>query len=271
MSERMVIAIEYEVITGEQVESRDYMQRALTGAMTQIREGADRLDPNHVKVVGVHVGVEDFVDRVLALFAKDASAPNEAPSSPVEATAGSEQRPDHTGVIRGADEAEARRMARYAKAIHDEAERLGVGRVMMLPEIVILARAVMALADAEAEDQRAAYGFLEVEVAEQIAKVAERDATIERFERWLRAERVISDSRNATIERLWAQLNEATNVPHNDPEFGFDKTAALSDPGPEALETSSGWSGPIYWTDDHDGNTTRCPGCYRATHQGTCR
>jgi len=33
---------------------------------------------------------------------------------------------------------------------------------------------------AEAEDQRAAYGFLEVEVAEQIAKVAERDATIAR-------------------------------------------------------------------------------------------
>ena len=84
--------------------------------------------------------------------------------------------------------------------------------------------------------------------------------------------------RDATIERLWAQLNEATNVPdHNDPEFGFDKTAALSDPGEDApspiggLETSSGWSGPIYWTDDHDGNTTRCPGCYRATHQGTCR
>jgi len=33
---------------------------------------------------------------------------------------------------------------------------------------------------AEAEDQRAAYGFLEVEVAEQIAKVTERDATIAR-------------------------------------------------------------------------------------------
>jgi len=39
--------------------------------------------------------------------------------------------------------------------------------------------------------------------------------------------------RDATIERLWAQLNEATNVPdHNDPEFGFDKTAALSEPTP---------------------------------------
>ena len=88
MSERMVIVIEYEVITGEQVESRDYMQRALTGAMTQIREGADHLDPNHVKVVGVHVGVEDFVDRVLALFAKDASALNGAPSSPMETTEG---------------------------------------------------------------------------------------------------------------------------------------------------------------------------------------
>jgi len=107
MSERMVIVIEYEVITGEQVESRDYMQRALTGAMTQIREGADRLDPNHVKVVAAHVGVDEFVDRVLALFAKDASAPNGAPSSPVETTDAPEQRPDPMGVIRPADEAVA--------------------------------------------------------------------------------------------------------------------------------------------------------------------
>jgi len=79
----------------------------------------------------------------------------------------------------------------------------------------------MAIADAEHADLIAAYGFLEIEVAEQIAKVGERDAT---------------------IERLWAQLNEATNRPdHNDPEFGFDKTAALSDPGEdgarEALAT----------------------------------
>jgi len=39
------------------------------------------------------------------------------------------------------------------------------------------------------------------------------------------------DDAEARVERLWAQLNEATNTPHNDPEFGFDKTAALSDPG----------------------------------------
>ena len=38
-------------------------------------------------------------------------------------------------------------------------------------------------------------------------------------------------AKDATIERLWRQLNEAANVPdHNDPEFGFDKTAALSEP-----------------------------------------
>jgi hypothetical protein len=36
----------------------------------------------------------------------------------------------------------------------------------------------------------------------------------------------------AAIEWMWAQLNEATDTPHNDPEFGFDKTAALS----EAIE-----------------------------------
>ena len=154
-------------------------------------------------------------------FAKDVpETPSKAPSSPMETTAGSEQRPDHTGVIRGADEAEARRMARYAKAIHDEAERLGVGRVMMLPEIVILARAVMALADAEAEDQRAAYGFLEVEVAEQVAKVTERDEVIENWRAahhrlWVECDSAITSlrDRNATIERVRALLNEATNMP----------------------------------------------------------
>jgi hypothetical protein len=39
-------------------------------------------------------------------FAKDVpETPSKAPSSPMETTAGSEQRPDHTGVIRRADEA----------------------------------------------------------------------------------------------------------------------------------------------------------------------
>jgi len=41
---------------------------------------------------------------------------SKAPSSPTETTAGSEQRPDHTGVIRGADEAETR-LARYDAAM----------------------------------------------------------------------------------------------------------------------------------------------------------
>jgi len=64
MSERLVIVIEYDVVGPDP-------HQALRDAMTQIREGADRLDPNHVKVVGVHVGVEDFVDRVLALPRSD--------------------------------------------------------------------------------------------------------------------------------------------------------------------------------------------------------
>ena len=60
MSERLVIVIEYDVETD--------MQQALTEAVTQIREGCDRLDPDHIKVVGIHVGIKDFVDQVLALF-----------------------------------------------------------------------------------------------------------------------------------------------------------------------------------------------------------
>jgi len=109
----------------------------------------------------------------------------------------------------------------------------------------------------------------------------------ERDEAWaaLKAERVISRSRDATIERLWAQLNEATNVPddqgvtstllieatgvesseykHNDPEFGFDKTAALSDPDEDAPCPDS--CGGQSWTraDTSRGKRWRCDTCGR--------
>ena len=63
MSERLVIVIEYDVHTD--------MQQALTEALAQIKEGADRLDPEHVKAVQIHVGIEDFVDKVLDLFITD--------------------------------------------------------------------------------------------------------------------------------------------------------------------------------------------------------
>jgi hypothetical protein len=62
---RLVIVIEYDVCTD--------MQPALNEAMERVLEGADRLDPERIKVVGVHVGVEDFAGRVLALFAKAAA------------------------------------------------------------------------------------------------------------------------------------------------------------------------------------------------------
>jgi len=137
-------------------------------------------------VSAIRTGLELRRALWLALTADNPlSRLTKAPSSPTETTDAPEQRPDHTGVIRGADEAEARRMARYAKAIHDEAERLGVGRVMMLPEIVILARAVMAVADAE-----------------HAALIAE----VERLKDLVAA-------REDTAERLWRELEEATNVP----------------------------------------------------------
>jgi len=115
---------------------------------------------------------------------------NKAPSSPMETTDAPGQRPDHTGVIRRADEAE--RFNTYLHAISALSPPRRPDHWVKFSTRMAIADACMALADAEAEDQRAAYGFLEVEVAEQIAKVAER---------------------NATIERLWRQLNEATNVP----------------------------------------------------------
>jgi len=60
MGERMVIVIEYDADLDT--------QQALNDAMTQIREGADRLDPELIKVVRVHVGTKDYADRVLAVF-----------------------------------------------------------------------------------------------------------------------------------------------------------------------------------------------------------
>jgi hypothetical protein len=69
MSERMVIVIEYE--------AGPDMQQALTDAMTQIQEGAERLTRyrrEHIKVVQVHVAVKDSADRVLAVFDDDESA-----------------------------------------------------------------------------------------------------------------------------------------------------------------------------------------------------
>jgi len=64
MGERMVIVIEYDADLDT--------ERALNDAMAQIREGADHLDPEHIKVVRVHVGTKDYADRVLAVFDKDA-------------------------------------------------------------------------------------------------------------------------------------------------------------------------------------------------------
>ena len=96
MSERLVIVVEYEAITkGQQSQAvtRDDMQQALTDAMTQIREGADRLDPNHVKVVGVHVGVDDFVDRVLTVFDTKPEPPHDPLRSDSQPLAAPE-RPD---------------------------------------------------------------------------------------------------------------------------------------------------------------------------------
>jgi len=199
MSERMVLVIEYDMCTDS--------QQALNDAMTQIKEGADRLDPNRVKVVGVHVGVEDFVDRVLALFDKKPEAPSNPPSSPVETT-GAPARPippeslnGHTGaaytdVIRR-PEMPVTREDRYISAMWACDE-----------DFMAAVYEVMALADAEMADLNAMH----------TAVTAEADMA----EAALKAERVISRSKDATIERLWAQLNDATNVP--------DHQCSLNDP-----------------------------------------
>jgi hypothetical protein len=61
MSERLVIVIEYDVVGPDP-------HQALRDAMTQIREGADRLDQDVVKVVRAHVAIKETADQVLAVF-----------------------------------------------------------------------------------------------------------------------------------------------------------------------------------------------------------
>jgi len=109
---------------------------------------------------------------------------SKADSSPVETTAGSEQRPDHTGVIRGADEAEARSSA-LTEAL---------ARIESLWDVI------RANGDTNAR------------------LIRERDkarAEVEGSERELDRVRAERDAANAEANRL----------------TGFDKTAALSDPG----------------------------------------
>ena len=60
MGERLVIVIEYDMVTDP--------QQALNEAMEQIREGGARLNPDHVEMQQIHVGIEDYVDKVLAVF-----------------------------------------------------------------------------------------------------------------------------------------------------------------------------------------------------------
>ena len=60
MSERLVIVIEYDMVTDP--------QHALNDAMEQIREGGDRLNPDHVEMRQIHIGIKDYVDKILAVF-----------------------------------------------------------------------------------------------------------------------------------------------------------------------------------------------------------
>jgi len=62
MGGRMVIVIEYAAAVD--------MQQALAEAMTQIKDGVDRLNPEHVKAVQAHVAIEESADQVLAVFDK---------------------------------------------------------------------------------------------------------------------------------------------------------------------------------------------------------
>jgi hypothetical protein len=67
MSERVVIVIEYEA--GPDV------HLGLHEALTQIREGVDRLDrAANIKAVQIHVAIKDDADQVLAVFDKAEAA-----------------------------------------------------------------------------------------------------------------------------------------------------------------------------------------------------
>jgi hypothetical protein len=58
MSERMVIVIEYDTTID--------LGQPRTEAITQIKEGANRLNPGHF--VQLHVAIKESADQVLAVF-----------------------------------------------------------------------------------------------------------------------------------------------------------------------------------------------------------
>ena len=89
---------------------------------------------------------------------------------------------------------------------------------------VTLARIYRDERDAAREEVTMLRGTMKAALAE-ITRLEDQDKAVA-----VRCAATLAE-RDATIERLWRQLNEATNTPdHNDPEFGFDKTAALSEP-----------------------------------------
>ena len=145
-------------------------------------------------VTAIRTGIELRRSLWLALTADNPlSRLSKAPSSPVETTAGSGQRPDHTGVIRPADEAE--RTNTYLNAITN----LGYDHWVDFSTRRLIASACMALADAELTELEASPC---AHTALSKIYMAERDEALTNL-----------DDKDATIERLWAQLNEATNVP----------------------------------------------------------
>jgi len=162
--------------------------------------------PGYCFDCGVVAVPERGMIRHADVCSKQASNP---PSSPVETTDAPEQRPDHTGVIRGADEAEALEEAAYDGWTRDQ-----------LVEEILTFISERDFAYAHVDSWKAVLATTNAHV-ERIA--TERDEALIELIRlrgrdanhWQNRERLnaMVTERDATIERLWAQLNEATNVP----------------------------------------------------------
>lgn len=154
------------------------------------------------------------------------------PSSPMETTEPLAGTSSYTGVIRPADEAEARFLGNCPACVSpmygpcgtciSKANAAGTTyEVQRLWDVIEANGATNSRLMRERDEARAEIvkkadeiGSIWALASAKQAMLIDAESEIASLTRSVNAVRAINHSRDATIERLWAQLNEETNVPH---------------------------------------------------------
>jgi len=142
---------------------------------------------------------------------------SKAPSEAAETTGGDSGTTSYTGVIRGADEAD--RVATIAD-LWDVITANGDTNARLMRERDEARAEVVRFADMAADK----HGLIHTEAGGTFIQAV------------CRCGAYLFESGVTSHSAMLAKHIQETNTPHNDPEFGFDKTAALSDPGQSSPE-----------------------------------